>query len=195
MSPNGTKAFLVESKIPILHSDRLTLRPFQLSDAKEVQRLAGNPKVAATTATIPHPYLDGLAEEWISKHQEWFEKKVAVDWAIELKGQNKLVGCISLGINKAHQRAELGYWVGEEFWNNGYCSEAAKIVVGFAFESLKLNKITSRHMVENLSSGKVMEKAGLIKEGLLKEELLKSGKFVDIVVYGVTRSLYSRGLV
>lgn len=177
-----------ESKIPTLYSERLILRPFQLSDAKEVQRQAGNPKIAATTATIPHPYLDGMAEEWISKHQDGFAKGISVDWALELKAEKKLIGCLSLGINKTHRRAEIGYWIGEEFWNKGYCSEAAIVAIDFAFESLNLNKITSRHMSENPSSGKVMQKAGMEKEGYLKDDFLKNGRFVDMVIYGLTRN-------
>jgi len=175
------------NKIPILKTQRLILRPFCLSDADEVQRQAGNPKVAATTATIPHPYPDGAAEEWISKHSEWFEKRLAVDWAIELQETKKLIGCISLGINKIHNRAELGYWIGEENWGQGFCSEAANAAIHYAFKSLELNKITSRHMSENPSSGKVMIKAGMEKEGYLKQDFQKNGKFVDMIVYGLLK--------
>ena len=49
----------------MLETDRLLLRPFDLSDANEVQRLAGDFDIADTTLLIPHPYEDGLAEEWI----------------------------------------------------------------------------------------------------------------------------------
>lgn len=175
------------NKIPTLKTHRLILRPFHLSDAKEVQRQAGNPKVAATTATIPHPYPDGAAEEWISKHIEWFDKGIAVDWAIELQATKMLIGCISLGINKAHSRAELGYWICEESWSQGFCSEAAVAAITYAFQSLNLNKITSRHMSENPSSGKVMLKAGMEKEGCLKQDFLKNDKFVDMVVYGLLK--------
>lgn len=173
--------------IPTLETKRLILRPFHLDDAQEVQRQAGNPNVAATTATIPHPYLDGVAEEWISKHGEWFNKGIGVDWAIELQATKKLIGCISLGINKANSRAELAYWIGEEHWGQGFCSEAAIAAIGYAFESLRLNKITSRHMSENPGSGKVMLKAGMEKEGYLKKDFIKNGKFVDIIVYGLLR--------
>jgi len=177
-------------KIPTIYLDRLILRPFELSDASEVQRQAGSPKVAATTATVPHPYPDGAAEDWISKHSAWFDKGVAVDWAIELKEGKKLIGCISLGINKPNSRAEMGYWIGEEFWNYGYCSEAAIGAIRYAFESLHLNKITSRHMSENPSSGKVMIKAGMEKEGCLKQDFCKNGKFVDMIVYGLLRETF-----
>lgn len=178
---------MTSKEIPTIKTDRLTLRPFKLSDAKEVQRQAGNPKVAATTATIPYPYPDGAAEDWISKHQEWFEKGLAVDWAIELNESNFLIGCISLGVSKTHQRAEVGYWIGEENWSKGYCSEAAKAAFKYAFEEMKLNKITSRHMLENPASGKVMQNAGMEQEGILRQDFCKNGRFVDMVVYGLLK--------
>lgn len=178
---------ILDSKIPSLVSQRITLRAFQLSDAKEVQRQAGSPKIAATTATVPHPYLDGMAEAWMSKHEELFQKGLVVNWAIELNETNALVGCISLDINKTHQRGEIGYWIGEEYWNKGYCSEAAIEVIRYGFKVLNLNKITSRHMSANPSSGKVMQKAGMLKEGYLKQDFCKNGQFVDMVVYGLLR--------
>ncbi len=174
--------------IPTIQTDRLVLRPFHIEDSKEVQRQVGSPKVAATTAAIPHPYPDGAAEEWISKHQGWFNSGTSVDFAIVLKGANKLIGNISLMINKANQKAEIGYWLGEEHWNNGYCTEAMKEVIKYAFEVRNLNKITCRHMMTNPSSGKVMIKSGLTQEGYLKQELLKDGQFYDTVVYGLLKS-------
>lgn len=177
---------------PILKTTRLVLRPFALADAKEVQRQAGSPKVAATTGTIPHPYPDGAAEEWIGKHGEWFEKEMSVNWAIEMIATKKLIGCISLVRNKAHHRAELGYWIGEEHWNQGFCSEAAVVAIRYGFDILKLNKVTARHMSENPNSGKIMLKAGMEKEAYLAQDFLKNGKFVDMVVYGLLREKYYR---
>jgi RimJ/RimL family protein N-acetyltransferase len=179
-------------QIPTIRTTQLTLRPFGLSDAKEVQRQAGNPKVAATTLAIPHPYPDGAAEEWISQHQEWFQKGMSVDWAIEHRDSKQLVGCMSLWINRTHKRAETGYWIGEEFWGKGYCTEASHAAVQYAFEVLKLNKITSRHMAENPASGKVMLKAGMEKEGYFKQDFFKNGYFSDTVVYGLLRENWNK---
>jgi hypothetical protein len=50
---------------PTLHTVRLVLRPFELAPAQDVQRLAGEKAIADTTANIPHPYLDGMAEQWM----------------------------------------------------------------------------------------------------------------------------------
>lgn len=182
---------MAEKTIPTLKTARLVLRPFNLGDAKEVQRQAGHPDVAATTANIPHPYLDGMAEQWISGHPASFEAGTGADWAITLADSGKLVGCISLlGITQIHRRAEVGYWVGTEFWGQGICTEATKAVIKYSFEQLKLNKITARYMHTNTASGKVMIKAGMQQEGILRQDFFKNGQFTDMVLYGILKSNY-----
>ncbi len=68
--------------IPTLLSDRLTLRPFNLNDTKDVQRLAGDKKIAETTLDIPHPYPDGAAENWISTHLKEYEENKSIIWQL-----------------------------------------------------------------------------------------------------------------
>jgi len=176
--------------IPVLETSRLILRPFSLDDAKDVQRLAGDPKIAATTLAVPHPYLDGLAEAWIQTHQKRFNDGHGADWAITLKSTRQLVGCMGLSIFKDHHRAEIGYWIAADFWGQGICTEASRATVDFAFQKLNLNKITARHMSSNPASGKVMQKFGMIREGVLLQDLLKNGRFEDSVVYGLTLDQY-----
>ncbi|UXR64775.1 GNAT family N-acetyltransferase [Bdellovibrio bacteriovorus] len=178
----------VDITIPTLQTERLILRAFSLNDAKEIQRQAGSPKIAATTLAIPHPYPDGAAEDWISHHQENFKNGHGADWAITLKSTNELIGCISLMSSKNHHRAEVGYWVGEAHWSKGYCTEATKAAILYGFESLGLNKITACHMAHNPASGKVMVKAGMEKEGYLKQQILKNNEYVDLVVYGLIKA-------
>lgn len=182
---------MTEKIIPTIKTPRMILRPFNLSDAQEVQRQAGHPDVAATTATIPHPYPDGLAEQWIAGHAKVFEAGTGIEWAMIEAQSGKLVGCISLmGISKTHQRGEIGYWVGKEFWGQGFCTEATKAVIQYSFEQLKLNKVTSRHMHINPASGKVMLNAGMQQEGILRKDFFKSGQFVDMIVYGILKDSY-----
>jgi hypothetical protein len=102
------------SQQPTIETERLILRPFELSDAKNVKRLAGDKAIASTTLNIPHPYEDGMAEKWIAKHQELFDAGQAVHFAITTKSNGKLVGAISLmDISERHSRADMGYWIGK----------------------------------------------------------------------------------
>ena len=101
--------------IPSLETERLILHPFRLEDAAEVQHLAGDRSIADTTLNIPHPYMDGMAEEWISKHQPLFNDGKGVTFAITRKADGSLIGAISLmGMVRDHL-AELGYWISQPY--------------------------------------------------------------------------------
>jgi RimJ/RimL family protein N-acetyltransferase len=126
---------------PAIETERLLLRPFTLADALVVQRLAGDRDIASTTLNIPHPYEDGMAEEWISTHQEKFERGEEVIFAIVLRNDGGLIGAIGLVINQQHESAELGYWIGKPCWGNGYCTEAAKAALHYGSTVLGLNRI------------------------------------------------------
>ncbi len=173
---------------PLLKTERLILRPFTLEDALEVQRLAGDKDIAATTLFIPHPYEDGVAEEWIGKHQEEFDKGEVITFAIVHREDKFLVGAIALSdIKKEYETASMGYWIGKPFWNQGYCTEAAHAVLKYGFEVLNLNKIHAHHFKRNPASGKVMLKLGMRYEGCLRQHVKKWGKFEDIEAYGILR--------
>jgi|TARA_B100000315_G_scaffold242448_1_gene264633 RimJ/RimL family protein N-acetyltransferase len=123
---------------PTLYTERLTLRPHTLDDAKELQRLIGERDIDSKTLNIPHPYEDGMAEQWIGTHQGAFDKGERVQFAI-VDGEKELpIGGIGLNINKEYENAEIGYWIGKPYWGNGYCTEAAKAVLNYGFEVLRL---------------------------------------------------------
>jgi ribosomal-protein-alanine N-acetyltransferase len=177
-------------QIPTLMTPRLTLRPFTLDDAPAVQRLAGAWEIAETTANIPYPYEDGMAEEWISTHQERFDKGEAVSLAITLSTDGRLMGAIGLHINESQRLAEIGYWIGKPYWNQGYATEAAQEVLRYAFEVLDLNRVQARHMTRNPASGRVMQKIGMQYEGTLRQSIFRWGKFEDAAMYSILRDEY-----
>jgi len=170
---------------PTLETERLVLRPFQISDAARVQELAGAYEIYRPTLNIPHPYEDGMAERWISTHAVHFYAGEGVSLAVTLKGDGLLIGAIGLGASLAHRRAEIGYWIGVPYWGNGYCTEAAIAVIRYGFEVMNLHKITSSHMEWNQASGRVMQKAGMHKEGTLVDHVIKEGEYRTMVLYGI----------
>ncbi|MBI2847682.1 MAG: GNAT family N-acetyltransferase [Chloroflexi bacterium] len=176
---------------PTLETERLILRLFTLDDAPEIYRLLQERDVADTLLNVPHPYEKGMAEQWIGAQQEAFGKRQSVNFAIVHKEEGFLIGSVSLGnINRAHGNAELGYWVGKPYWNQGYCTEAARAVLGYGFATLGLNRIYARHMTRNPASGRVMQKLGMKHEGTLRQDRKKWGKFEDFEICGILRSEY-----
>ncbi len=177
---------------PSLETDRLLLRPFRLSDADDVRKLAGAKQIAENTGTIPHPYEEGMAEEWISTHADQRQEGLAIHFAVCLKVAMQLIGALGVVIHKEHHRGELGYWIGVPFWNNGYCTEAARAVIRFGFENLGLNRIHAIHFTRNPASGRVMEKIGMSFEGIHRQHMRRWGKFVDVASYGLLRDEYPK---
>lgn len=172
---------------PTLNTERLILRPFELTDAPDVKRYASAKEIAGVTLNIPHPYEDGMAEEWINSHQPAFEAGKLASFAIVLRGSGEFIGAMGIGFDWANNSAELGYWIGMPFWGQGYCSEAARAVLDYGFEVRGLDRIFATHMARNPASGRVMQKIGMTYEGCLRKHELKWGVREDLVYYGILR--------
>lgn len=174
--------------LPVLETQRLLLRGFALSDAARVQELAGDWAIADTTACIPHPYEDGMAEAWIASHEEELATGTGAPFAITDTRDGTLIGAISLMRIAAGHKAELGYWIGKPYWSCGYCTEACRAVLAYAFGTLGLQRVYAHHMARNPASGRVMQKAGMSHEGTLRQHLRKGERFEDVELYGILRS-------
>ena len=180
---------------PPLLTDRLVLRSFTLEDAADVQRLAGDPDVASTLPNMPHPYEDGMAEEWMRSCSERYEKDEALNFAITLRVDGNLIGVIGLKLDRENERGEIGYWVGKPYWNRGYMTEAARAVVAYSFKVLKLNRIHAYHVKRNAASGRVMEKIGMRYEGCRRQYIKKWDNFEDSMVYGILKADFNTKVV
>lgn len=178
--------------LPTLTTQRLSLRPFTLTDAPTVQKLCGAYEVAAKTLSVPYPYPDGVAEAWIASHTPDWENRTWITLALTPRKDDAqppdVMGAISLMLHLAHQRAELAYWLGMPYWNQGYMTEAARTLVQYGFEELKLNRVEATHYRSNPASGRVMQKIGMQQEGLRRQQTLRFGRFEDCVVYGLLAS-------
>jgi [ribosomal protein S5]-alanine N-acetyltransferase len=171
---------------PTLTTNRLTLRPFVLEDAWDVERLAGMREIADTTLNIPHPYPVGAATRWIETHAPAWGAGTGVTYAIVETSNGKLAGVVSLmQIHREFRRGELGYWIAPDRWNKGFATEASAALLDFGFRTLGLHRIESAHFVRNPASGKVMQKLGMQQEGIERDCAVKWDRFESLVRYAI----------
>lgn len=175
----------------IITTDKLILRPFTLDDADDVARMCGSGVLQRTTMALPYPYTRENAVAWISRHDELRQNRIEDAFAISDKETGTLYGAISLMYHVMNSpTAEMGYWVGEEYWNRGYASEAARALIEYAFSELMLHRVYAQHFGSNLASGRVMQKAGMKHEGILRDHYFKNGRYEDGVMYGIVSMDY-----
>ncbi|MBP1999922.1 RimJ/RimL family protein N-acetyltransferase [Paenibacillus shirakamiensis] len=166
-------------------TERLMLRPFELSDAQRVFEYCNNYNLYKSTLNLPYPYSLECALSWIKTHEENFIHNLFYEFAVADRITNELYGAIGISHNQQYRLGELGYWMGEEHWGNGYATEAARAVLDFAFQEKNYNKVYARYFATNIGSGRVMEKIGMVREGVLLEHIYKEDRFEDLVHYGI----------
>ncbi len=172
------------NEIPTLRTDRLVLRAFTREDIPALVSLIGAREVAATTLRVPHPYDASHAEILFGTIESGNE----VRWAVTLNGV--LVGGVGMRLERDHNRAELGYWVGVPYWGNGYATEASRAALQHGFEALGLHRIQASHFSNNPASGAVLRKLGMKHEGTHRQHILKWEQYLDLEVYGMLKSEY-----
>ncbi len=154
---------MITTSYPILtrQTDRLTLRPPISSDADQIALLAANYAVSSMVGRMPYPYTRSDADDFILYTEK--ERTTGRSFVFALVDHD-LIGMMGLD-DITHDSAELGYWVGEPHWGQGFASEAAQCVVNFGFTELNLQMIRAAHFLENGRSRRVLEKLGFKEIG------------------------------
>ena len=157
----------------IIKTPNMTLRPWREEDAECLHRLARNPNIGPIAGWPPHESV----EDSLNIIKTVFSKKetyAIVHEAIP-------IGCVGLLFHPdtnhwwGEGSAELGYWIAEEYWGNGFAFEASEVLVDRAFNELDVDRIYASYRCENAQSKRVLEKLGfkyyseLINENYLGE--------------------------
>jgi len=142
---------------------QIKIRPIEISDAEQLARIANNVKIRDGMRTgFPHPYTLEDAHAFI----EICKKATHLPRAIEVDG----IYTGQIGIfPKEKGDAEIGYWLGEEFWGKGVISKAIPLIVKLASEIVKPTEIYAKVIKDNIASWKALEKNGFIYEGEIDE--------------------------
>lgn len=141
-----------------LATARLILRAPEMADAPAIVPLADNMRIAQQTRRMPHPYGRRDAEAWIAMVRIADPAREA-GFLMTGKEDGAIVGAAGY-VAMDDTDIEVGYWVGEPFWGNGYATEAAQAVIDHAFRSGTFARIFGRIRVANTASRRVLEKCG-----------------------------------
>jgi len=161
------------------------LREFRKGDEPSLVRHANNRNIWINVRdSFPYPYRQADARSWVRLAGS---EGLNLVFAIDVDGF--VAGAIGVRPrDDVHAlTAEIGYWLGEEFWNRGIVTEAVTAVTKYAFDPLGMVRVFAEVFEWNAASMRVLEKAGFEKEGVLRKSAYKDRKIVDQVLYAKVR--------
>ena len=160
------------------------LRPWRESDATALVKHANNPKVARNLRDLfPQPYTLEIAARWFATVKTLTP---GTNFAIEVEGE--AAGSIDIRFHECTpQGAEIGFWLGEEFWGRGIMSEAVTAFTGHVFRNFPVHELYACVFSWNAASRRVLQKSGYRNTGLKAGCGEKGGQKVDIFDFRLTR--------
>ncbi len=170
-----------------IETKRLVLRRFLVDDAEAMfNNWASDEEVTKYLTWPTHKDIDNT-KKTIAYWVEQYKKDNFYNWCIALKETGEIIGSIgSTVVQEEMECIPLGYCMSKRYWNNGIMTEALDAVIKFFFGEVKANRIEACHHLENIASGKVMQKCGLGYEGIKRHGAKdNSGNYCDVAVYSI----------
>lgn len=168
-----------------IETSRLILHPPKGEDASEIARLCNNPRIALMLARMPYPYAKEDARSFLS----WLDTDPNAEIIFALYLRNDLRRLIGVcGYDRpGGEKPELGYWLGEPYWGQGYMTEAAVAVRDHAFAQSGHTLLFSGCRIANAASRRVLEKIGFERIGVGHIFSRACGMNVPVDRYALTR--------
>ena len=157
------------------------LRPPVESDAESLARHGDDRGIWLNLRDgFPHPYTVEAARAYIAR----VSRQSPVTSLMTVVDGNA-AGGVSLRIGADIERfsAEIGYWLGREYWGRGIVSEAVSLATRHAFEVLGMKRVFALPFVRNAASHRVLAKAGYVLEGTMRHSAVKEGELMDQHLY------------
>ncbi len=169
----------------ILQFENIKIREFHLADVKSVVKYANNYNISKYMRdSFPFPYTETNALNWIE-----FTKANNSTLSYAIANEVEVIGGISATPQSDVHRfsAEVGFWIGEPFWNQKIISKSLRVFCNYLFSKYNFNRLTANVFEGNDASKRVLEKAGFFLEGTLRKNVFKENKFVDHYIYGLLK--------
>lgn len=178
----------LSEQLPAIVGDRVTLRAPQMSDYAEWAALRDASREFLTPWEPTWPPDDLTRASYrrrIRRYAEDQRSDLAYPLFVFRKGDNALVGGLTLANIRrgCAQAGNLGYWMGAAYSRQGYMTAAVKLVIPFAFETLRLHRIEAACIPANVASIRLLEKTGFRREGFAQEYLCIDGAWQDHLLY------------
>jgi RimJ/RimL family protein N-acetyltransferase len=164
---------------------RCLLREWRRGDEPSLVRHANARDVWINVRdSFPYPYRQSDARAWIE-----LASGPGLDQVFAVDADGFAVGAIGVhpGEDVHALNAEIGYWLGPEYWNRGIMTEAVEAVTRYAFEQLGMVRVHAEVFEWNAASMRVLEKAGFTREGVLRQSAIKDRKIIDQMMYAKVR--------
>ena len=143
----------------VLTTARLILRPSDAGDAGRAFEIRSDPAVSKMLSLARFPPDRDETADWFADHPREWAEGLAFRFAIER--QRRMIGLIDLDdVSVDGREAEIGIWLEQTAWGQGYAGEAARAVVDWAFGPLGLTRIRAGHAQDNAGSARMVESFG-----------------------------------
>ena len=187
--------YRAKSNLPrALSTDRLTIRQWRVSDVQQFDALYQSSFDGHLEPWMPEPRRDATERERLRDlsdrvhvmHDKW-DQGSDYRFLICRNADETVVGQIGITgiLRSVNQSGFIGYWIGREYLNAGYATEATLLAMHYAFELLRLHRISLWISPENPASLRVAEKLGLRHEGCIREALYLGGRWQDTEIYTI----------
>lgn len=170
-------------------NDKCFIREWRKEDAKNLAEMLNNKKILDNLRDgLPYPYTQKDAEEYINSMLSADKTKT---FAFAVTVNDIAIGSIGVfRCNNIHFRtAEMGYYIGEQYWGKGIGTSAVKQTINYIFSNTDIIRIFAEPFAYNTASCRVLEKAGFIFEGTLRNNAVKNGKVIDMKMYSCIKNI------
>lgn len=139
-------------------TERLVIRPIDVSDADEIHKYAGNKEIDMMLF-LPNDTIEQTVEFVRNAVREWSKEKPSVREYVMLHNGSIIGG---IGLETLDENTfEIGWVVSKDYRNKGFVTEAGKALIGYAFDVLLARKVIAHCDIRNSASEKVMKKLGM----------------------------------
>ena len=171
--------------IPPLETPQLSLRPLNPTDFADYYEYAQDPLVSGPGMWVPYPS-EAAAREDFERVLSHYSSGL-MWWALEHRLTGKMIGrCQLAAYDPDDAHAELSYALHSRFWGQGLMTEAARAVLRYGFEELKLNRVSAQVFTDNIGSIRLLEKLGMHVESLAPKSYWCRGAWDDNLVYAMS---------